>query len=99
MTDKGKSKLNQAISFEINSIQKQVLDVCELVVPGSNWEPFRKKILDITNRSRRKIQSDINFNYSVGYAPSNIKEDVVKVRNSKVKGNFIFNKGEDKGNG
>jgi len=90
MLDKGKEKLNKSISFEIKSIQKQILDLCELVVSNVNWDPFRKKILDITSDAGRNIEAEIKYNYSIEHTPSNICEDVIEVKPSQVKGKLKF---------
>jgi hypothetical protein len=80
----GQEKFTRFLSLEIKSLQKQVLDLCELVVPESNWDHFRKRLLDITNNVRRKLQDEVATRYIINYDPS-AGEDIVKVMNNKGK--------------
>jgi len=90
---KDKERLANQISSEIKLLQKQVLDLSELVVPNERWGYFRKKILDITNNARRNIESKLIRDYQVKYDPTDICEDVVEVRQRKISN---FNKLVDK---
>lgn len=87
---KGKERLRHRIQQEFNSINKQILDLAELVVSQEQYPQFRKKILNITNDIRRNVEQDLELNYDVSYDPATICEDVVivgqgnhKLRNRK----------------
>lgn len=80
--DKDKERLNKFIYSEVKALQKQILDLCEVTVPPSNWNPFRKKILDITNNVRREIQSEVVSNYIIDYKPSTVCEDIIQIKPS-----------------
>ena len=76
---KGKERLRLRIQQEFKSINKQILDLAELVVSQEQYPQFRKKVLNITNDVRRNIEQDLELNYSVDYDPRTICEDVVVV--------------------
>ena len=75
----GKSYLSDSVDRQIKLLQKQLLDISELVVPQSSWKAFRSKVLGISNDIRRDIITDIDLNYKVEYTPNTIYEDVVEV--------------------
>lgn len=74
---KGKERLRQRIQQEFKSINKQILDLSELVVSQEQYPQFRKKVLNITNDIRRNIEQDLELNYEVSYDPATICEDIV----------------------
>lgn len=80
---KGKERLRHRIQQEFKSINKQILDLAELVVSQEQYPQFRKKILNITNDVRRNIEQDLDLNYDVSYDPATICEDVVIVGQGK----------------
>lgn len=80
MNSKDKNRLNDFIRSESKSLQKQILDICELVFPQEenyNWDVFRKQILDVINDQRRRLEKQIRYNYSVEFTPS----DIIKIYN------------------
>jgi hypothetical protein len=83
MSHKGKDRLRQRIQQEFKSINKQVLDLSELVVSDKHYSQFRKKILNITNDIRRNIEQDIELNYEVTYDPATECEDIVVIGTGK----------------
>jgi len=76
---KGKERLRQRIQQEFKLINKQILDLSELVVSKEQYPQFRKKVLNITNDIRRNIEQDIELNYDISYDPATICEDIVIV--------------------
>lgn len=89
MNEDGQDKFTRLISYEINLLQKQILDICEIVVPNNNWIHFRKKILDLINNSRRKLQEEIKANYCIEYDPTFINDEVIKIcKDNKGEGNY-----------
>lgn len=76
---KGKERLRLRIQQEFKSINKQILDLAELVVSQEQYPQFRKKILNITNDIRRNIEQDLELNYNVDYDPRTICEDIVVI--------------------
>ena len=80
MANKGKERLKKSIGQEVKSIQKQVLDYAELVIPNRElYSQFRRKVLDVTNDIRRNLEVDIDLNYSIDYDPKTQCEDVILV--------------------
>ncbi len=51
--------LCRSIDKEFDSLQKQILDIVEIVAPIDRWESIRSKILRLTNNARRAICSNI----------------------------------------
>ena len=83
MADKGKERLKTGIEREVRSIQKQVLDYAELVIPNrEQYQQFRRKVLDVTNDVRRNLELDIDINYKIEYTPATECEDVVVIGNN-----------------
>jgi len=89
---KAKDFFKKKLEQEFNLVNKQLLDLAELVVPEQNFNQFRKKLLNITNDSRRKIQNEVELNYSLEYQPSVIREDIVVVGNSSKKVDSVLKK-------
>lgn len=85
-TNKDKQRLTDSLDRHIKALQKQILDITELVVPQQNWKAVRSKLLGVTNDIRRDLSSDIELNYSVTYTPKTIAEDVIEVNGAKFQG-------------
>jgi len=81
--DRHQKKILSYIDNQINHLQRQILDLTEIVVPPSNWQPLRSKILRITNDSRRSIEQELRNNYEVSYTPNTVYEDVVVIQKNK----------------
>lgn len=81
--DKDRKRLSDSIDRYIKSLQKQILDISELVVPPTNWKAFRSKILGISNDIRRDLVSEIDLNYTVQFTPKTISEDIIEIKSSK----------------
>jgi hypothetical protein len=75
----GKIHLTDSIDKQIKLLQKQLLDISELVVPQTSWKAFRSKVLGISNDIRRDIITDVELNYKVIYEPNTVYEDVIEV--------------------
>lgn len=75
----GKTYLTDSIDKNIKLLQKQLLDISELVVPQTSWKAFRSKVLGISNDVRREIITDIELNYEIKHTPNTVYEDVIEV--------------------
>jgi hypothetical protein len=83
---KDKQRLAESLDRHIKALQKQILDITELVVPQQNWKAVRSKLLGVTNDIRRDLTLDIELNYSITYTPKTVSEDVIEVNGSKFQG-------------
>jgi len=89
---KDKEIFKKKLEQEFKSVNKQLLDLAELVVLEQSFPQFRKKLLNITNDARRNIQNEVELNYNIEYDPSVLREDVVVVANSSKKIDSILKK-------
>lgn len=78
--DKDKERLRSFISLQIKSINRDVLNLAEMLVPNEKWAAFRGKVLDITNKARREIETELETNYNIDYSPAMVCEDIIEVR-------------------
>jgi len=81
--DKSTEYLKKYLHTQINSIQRQVLNISEMLVPNEKWPSYRSRILDITNNIRRKIEVEVEDNYKIKYDPSTVYEDIIEVHPPK----------------
>lgn len=72
--------LCKSIEKEVNSLQKQILDLVELAIPKDKWETARSKVLRLTNDLRRTICSDLEENYKVERLEDREYDEVIEVR-------------------
>lgn len=96
---KDKQRLSDTLDRHIKALQKQILDITEIVVPSQNWKAVRSKLLGVTNDVRREIVNEIDLNYSIEYTPKTISEDIIEVNGAKFQGVSYkerkFNNGQD----
>lgn len=75
--------LKYKIELQFKGMQKELLDIAELLIPSDKWSSFRRKVLDITNNSRRKLEKNIDDNYEITYNPKEVNEVLVEIKNKR----------------
>lgn len=80
MEGQAKKVLILSIERQIKSVQKQLLDISEFIVPPDNWKQFRSKILGLLNDMRRDIDSQISERFSVEFEKKGLYQEVIEVR-------------------
>jgi len=92
-----RQRLLESIDKRVKSLQKQILDISELVVPAANWKAVRSKLLGVTNDIRREISTEVELNYTIEYTPKTILEDIIEVNGAKFQSVVYKERGDKDG--
>lgn len=77
-----KERILRVINSQFKRLQKEVLNSAELVIPEDKWNLFRKQVLDYVNDTDRRVQQEIEDNYSVKYCPTTVRHEIVEIKQS-----------------
>jgi hypothetical protein len=83
-TSKGKVLLQAFLEKNFKSIQKQLLDIAEFVIPQENYKAFRSKLLGITNDFKRDLDLELTEKYSINLKTDVVSDSIIVIQNSKL---------------
>lgn len=79
----GKELLSSSVTKHFRSVQKQLLDIAEFVVPEQFWKQFRSKLLGITNDFCRELLLEVENKYDITIKPNQVYDNIIEITSVK----------------